>query len=113
MKRAVCIILLSIALPSYARIYLDFDFDWRFSKGDFAIAMMPAFDDSVWEAVNLPHDWSIEGPFSNRYSSGNGYVPGGIGWYRKRFKLDTIYRDKLIAIEFDGVYNNSEVWING
>ncbi len=113
MKRAVCVILLLTSLPSYARNYVDFDFDWRFSKSDFATAMMPAFDDSAWKVVNLPHDWSIEGPFSDQYSSGNGYVPGGIGWYRKHFKLDKIHQSKLIAIEFDGVYNNSEVWING
>ncbi len=113
MKRAVYVILLLITSPLFARTYVDFDFDWRFSKGDFATAMMPAFDDSAWRVVNLPHDWSIEGPFSNQYSSGNGYVPGGIGWYRKHFKLDEIHQDRLVAIEFDGVYNNSEVWING
>jgi beta-galactosidase len=113
MKRAVCVILLLINSLSFARTYVDFDFDWRFSKGDFATAMMPAFDDSAWRAVNLPHDWSIEGPFSNQYSSGNGFVPGGIGWYRKHFKLGENYQNKLVAIEFDGVYNNSEVWING
>ena len=70
-------ILLLVILPSYARTNVDFD--WRFSKSDFITAMMPAFDDSAWKVVNLPHDWSIEGSFSDQYSSGNGYVAGGIG----------------------------------
>ena len=113
MKRAICVIVLLAILPSYARTYVDFDFDWRFSKSDFVTAMMPAIDDSAWKVVNLPHDWSIEGPFSDQYSSGNGYVPSGIGCYRKHFKLDKVHQGKLIAIEFEGVYNNSEVWING
>ena len=91
----------------------DFDFDWRFSRGDFATAMIPSFNDDNWRHVNLPHDWSVEGPFSKDLGSGNGYAPGGIGWYRKHFKVDSANKDKAIAIEFDGVYNNSEVWING
>jgi len=91
----------------------DFDFDWRFYKGDSPSAMMPGFDDSAWRTVNLPHDWSVEGPFGAEYASGTGYAPGGIGWYRKHFKVDVVHKDKLVAIDFDGVYNNSEVWING
>ena len=71
-----------------ARTVQDFDFDWRFSKGDFPTAAMPRFDDSGWRQVNVPHDWSIEGPFSANYGSGNGYAPGGLGWYRKHFQLD-------------------------
>ncbi|MBN1360600.1 MAG: DUF4982 domain-containing protein [Sedimentisphaerales bacterium] len=92
---------------------LDFDFDWRFSKGDFPTAVIPGFDDSSWRAVNVPHDWSAEGPFSAEYGSGNGYAPGGIAWYRKHFTLDSAGEGKCVAIEFDGVYQNSEVWING
>jgi beta-galactosidase len=75
--------------------------------------MLPEFNDSNWRTVNLPHDWSIEGPFSPEYASGTGYVPGGIGWYRKHFRLDTTARNKVVTIEFDGIYDNSEVWING
>ncbi len=92
---------------------VDFDFDWRFSRGDFATAMMPAFDDSAWQRVDVPHDWSAEGPFLAEYGSGNGYAPGGIGWYRKHFTFDAADRGKRVVIEFDGVYHNSEVWING
>jgi beta-galactosidase len=110
-----------MSVTSLGRTYVDFDFDWRFSlvpsvvvgKGDFPTAVMPAFDDSTWRKVNLPHDWSIEGPLSPEYSSGTGFVPGGIGWYRKHFKLDPNNKEKIVTIEFDGVYNNSSVWING
>ncbi len=74
------------AAPS--RTLLDFDDGWLFSRGDFASAAMPAFRDSAWRPVTLPHDWSSEGPFSAESGSGNGYAPGGIGWYRKHFRLD-------------------------
>ena len=101
------------ANPPSPRIVLDFDDDWRFSKGDFATAMVPAFDDSGWRGITLPHDWSSEGPFSGEYASGTGYAPGGIGWYRKHFKLDAGETNKLVAVEFDGVYDYAEVWLNG
>ena len=114
---AADITLESVSAPVVAstspRKVLDLDEDWRFSKGDFATAMMPAFDDSAWRAVNLPHDWSSEGPFSAEYGSGNGYAPGGIGWYRRHFKISMADTNKLVAVEFDGVYDHSEVWING
>jgi len=96
-----------------ARVVEDFDFDWRFSLGDFPTAVMPAFDDSGWRRVNVPHDWSIAGPFSADFASGNGYAPGGIGWYRKHFLLDSTLKGRRVTIEFDGVYDYSEVWING
>jgi beta-galactosidase len=96
-----------------ARITEDFDANWLFSKSDFAAAMMPAFNDGNWRPLNVPHDWSSEGPFSAEFGSGNGYAPGGIGWYRKHFQLDAAQKNKLVAIEFDGVYDHSEVWING
>jgi beta-galactosidase len=95
------------------RLTEDFDTHWLFSKGDFAAGMMPAFDDSGWRMINVPHDWSIEGPFSAEYGSGNGYVPGGLGWYRKHFALNANQKGRLVALEFDGVYDYSEVWING
>ena len=74
---------------------------------------MPSFDDSNWRQVNLPHDWSIEGPLSPDYGSGNGYAPGGIGWYRKSFQVNANAKDETVAVEFDGIYDNSEIWING
>ena len=101
------------AAAADARVTQDFDANWLFSKGDFASAMMRAFDDSTWRQVNVPHDWSIEGPFGADFGSGNGYAPGGIGWYRKYFKVDADQKDRVVTIEFDGVYDYSEVWING
>ena len=73
----------------------DFDANWLFSQGDFASAMMPAFDDSGWRQLNVPHDWSIEGPFGAEFGSGNGFAPGGIGWYRKHFKLDADQKGRV------------------
>ena len=96
-----------------ARTVEDFDFDWGFSLGDFPAAVIPAFDDSGWRQVNVPHDWSIAGPFSADYASGSGYAPGGIGWYCKHFHLDSAQKGRRVSIEFDGVYDYSEVWING
>ena len=101
------------AAAAGARVTQDFDANWLFSKGDFASAMMRAFDDSTWRQVNVPHDWSIEGPFGADYGSGNGYAPGGIGWYRKYFRVDANQTNRVVTIEFDGVYDYSEVWING
>jgi beta-galactosidase len=98
---------------STGRLYVDMDAGWSFSRGDFANAMSADFDDSSWQRVNVPHDWSSEGPFGPGFASGNGYAPGGIGWYRKHFRLDASERDKLVAIEFDGVYDYAEVWVNG
>jgi beta-galactosidase len=95
------------------RTNVDFDADWRFSRGDFPSAMMSVYDDSAWRQVNLPHDWSVEGPFEASLGSATGFAPGGIGWYRKHFKLDPAHKGKLISIEFDGIYKHSQVWING
>jgi beta-galactosidase len=97
------------------RIRGSFDLGWKFSRGDFPGAQMPEFSDSGWRALDLPHDWSIEGPFDEKESSSfcGAYLPTGIGWYRKRFHLPDSYKDKKLTIEFDGVYQNSEVWING
>jgi len=106
-------LLSNAAMAADARVTQDFDAGWLFSRGDFAAAMMPAFDDSTWRRLNVPHDWSSEGPFSAEFGSGNGYAPGGNGWYRKHFRLDANQKGKSVAMEFDGVYDHSEVWING
>jgi len=91
------------------------DFDWRFFKGDTPGAEKADFNDGDWRKLDIPHDWSIEGPFGEKEPTGGkgGYVPTGIGWYRKHFRLPDSYKGKQITIEFDGVYENSEVWVNG
>ncbi|HZM13138.1 MAG TPA: beta galactosidase jelly roll domain-containing protein, partial [Bacteroidales bacterium] len=93
----------------------SFNTGWKFSLAGNDDSRKGDFDDSGWRLLNLPHDWSIEGEFneSNPASAGGGALPGGTGWYRKTFKIDPSQKEKLIYIEFDGVYRNSEVWING
>ena len=94
---------------------VSFNQDWRFRLGDVAGAQDADFDDSQWRRLELPHDWSIEGDFSeqNPAGTGGGALPGGLGWYRKTFTVPATAKGKLIFIEFDGVYRNSEVWLNG
>ena len=75
--------------------------------------MLPKFDDSGWRRVNVPHDWSIEGPFSAEFGAGNGFAPGGIAWYRKHFRMDPTDEGKRVTLEMDGVYDHAEVWLNG
>lgn len=89
---------------------------WRFSlNSDVLENVRQDFDDSGWRELNLPHDWAIEGDFdqSNPSGTGGGALPGGIGWYRKTFSLNSKDQGKVFRIEFDGVYMNSSVYING
>jgi beta-galactosidase len=96
------------------RLSNNFDFDWKFYKGDQPGAEKPDFNDADWRKLDLPHDWSIEGPFAEKPGSAtSAHLPTGTGWYRKHFKIPAAYRNKKVIIEFDGVYQNSEVWING
>src|SRR5678815_3048469 len=101
-----------------------FDASWKFSKADVAGGETMNLNDAGWRTVELPHDWSVEdlpdqsdsviGPFSKKSigHTATGYVVGGIGWYRKHFRLGSI-SNKKFSIYFDGVYMNSDVWING
>jgi beta-galactosidase len=104
---------LASAFPAHARSVRDFDAGWLFSRGDFASAMMPAFKDTDWQAVTLPHDWSSDGPFAKEGGSGNGFAPGGLGWYRKHFSVAQNFSNQCVSGEFDGIYDFSEVWMNG
>lgn len=86
--------------------------NWRFHLGECEEAWYKGYDDSSWRQVMVPHDWSVEAPFSKTYSSGTGYLQGGIGWYRTRFYLPEEYQGKKVSIRFDGVYKNSRVFCN-
>lgn len=112
-----CMLLLGAcsSLPSEPREKLSFNEGWLFSLMDDSLAARPEFVDSGWRKLNLPHDWAIEGDFSqdNPSGTGGGALPGGIGWYRKTFVAENKDKGKHFRIEFDGVYMNSEVFING
>jgi beta-galactosidase len=106
---------LALALPCIGATVQPFDQGWRFLKSDATAAETAQFDDSAWRAVDLPHDWAIEGPFDQKNPSGQGgaFLPGGIGWYRKHFTLPASAARKRVYIDFDGVMANSDVWVNG
>lgn len=91
------------------------DYNWKFIQSDVPGAEQTNFNDKQWRTLNLPHDWSIEGEFKeDAATKGNGgYLPTGIGWYRRHFNIASIRNDQNFWIEFDGVYMNSDVWING
>ena len=91
----------------------SFNNGWKFYKGDAPGAEASSFDDREWSLVTLPHDWSIEGPFDPQWASATGFLPGGIGWYRKAFTLPSVELSRRVFLHFDGVYCNGEVWING
>lgn len=94
----------------------DFNFDWKFALADDNAFASPSFNDEDWRDLHLPHDWSIEGEFSksNPSTPSGGALPGGIGWYRKHFKTPAgVGKGKVCAVEFDGVFMNSTVYVNG
>ncbi|HEY0722696.1 MAG TPA: glycoside hydrolase family 2 TIM barrel-domain containing protein, partial [Pyrinomonadaceae bacterium] len=120
MKRTLTIaFLLLLASSSFANSRpgkrVSFNQDWRFHLGEVAIGQDTGLNDADWRKLDLPHDWSIEGEFSENAPSGTGggALPGGLGWYRKTFTVPLTAKGKLVFVEFDGVYRNSEVWING
>jgi beta-galactosidase/beta-glucuronidase len=89
------------------------DEGWKFMKGDVAKAEEAGFDDGKWRVVDLPHDWSVEGPYDRTLASCTAFLPCGIGWYRKTLTLGEDAKDKAVSIRFDGVMNHSTVWCNG
>ncbi len=96
-----------------SRITEDFNFDWKFHLGDIEDAKSEDFIDDSWRDIRLPHDWSIAHSYDEKNAGATAFLPGGIGWYRKHFNVSEDSCDKIVWIEFDGVYSNSEVWING
>ncbi len=121
MKHLLLLITAFIVFPPSAsasetgRQRFRMDFDWRFTLGDPPSAEKAAFDDKAWRELNVPHDWSIEGPWSKDNPSGSagGYAPIGIGWYRKSFHVPQEFSGRRVLLDFDGVFNRSDVWIDG
>ena len=109
--------LVIIAFNVNAREVVNFNKDWKFCLNIEADEnpVAPGFDDSGWRTLDLPHDWAIEGDFDehNLSGTGGGALPGGIGWYRKTFNVNKKDIGQIIHVEFDGVYMNSSVYING
>src|SRR6185312_9617417 len=104
-----------LCVPRARAFELPWDSDWRFHSGEIPGAQARSFSDTDWRKVQLPHDWSIEGrinPDEPAAGSG-GFFPTGIGWYRKTFTAPAQWHEKMVWIEFDGIYRDSEVWING
>ena len=109
-----CLCLLVSHAQSPRKI-ISFDKDWKFIREDVNGAEQNDFNDAAWRTLNVPHDWSIEGPYdrNNTTGRGGGYLPSGVGWYRKSFTVNETDAKQLCFIEFDGVMANSDVWING
>ena len=90
-----------------------FNENWKFHRGDINDAQNKDYNDSTWETVNLPHDYSIDQDFTTSGEAESGFLPGGVGWYRKTFVVPKKYQEKQLMIEFDGAYMNAEVYLNG
>jgi len=101
--------LIVTAKPQFGNAEL-FNNNWKFNLSDVKDGANPSTNDERWDAVRLPHDWSVKGVLSPDKASCQGYLPGGIGWYRKTFNAPSAEK---VFIYFEGVYNNSEVFLNG
>ena len=115
-KKVMTVLAVLVGLAVQARERQCFDKDWRFVLGDSAQMSKVDYDDAWWRLLDVPHDWAVEGDFyaGNLSGAGGGALPGGIGWYRKHFavKSEEVKSEKFY-LEFDGVYMNSTVYVNG
>ena len=111
----MCALLMLAVFASASSRKQLFNEGWKFQLGDTPEAKSGTFDDKAWRTLTLPHDWSIEGRFDKEAPAGNdgGYLPTGIGWYRKTFELPKDINGKKFQLYFEGVYMHSEVYING
>ena len=127
MKTAVVLCAVMMGLTAQSRDRQCFDNNWRFHLGDSVQMSKVEYNDSWWRKLDVPHDWAIEGDFyaGNPSGAGGGALPGGIGWYRKHFRIEELKNGKTGGVqsfhsstfqyflEFDGVYMNSTVYVNG
>ncbi len=118
-KTALAFVLAFILQPSHTSAQVSFgnsqkiNNDWYFTLSDPENALDANVQGKDWRRLDLPHDWSIEGHLSPSLSSCTGYLPGGIGWYRKVLDLSALQADEKAYLYFEGVYNRSEIYING
>ena len=117
MKRLLfgMILLLGSICSLHARETILLDAGWQFTLGDDPRYAAPAFDAHLWRTLDLPHDWSVEGGYDKKNPSGpqGGFMPCGIGWYRRTFSAPQDAQGARTFVRFDGVYMKSQVWING
>lgn len=92
---------------------INFNSGWKFNLGALNNASTPGFDDSGWEDVTLPHDFSIGQNFTTNGEAESGFLPGGTGWYRKHFTVPESESGKTVILNFDGVYSDAYVYVNG
>ena len=114
-KIPLLLLFLLFSLAGQARTRIQFDADWLFVLGDDSTMASPSYDDRGWRRLSLPHDWAIEGDFhvGNPSGASGGALPGGVGWYRKHFRLPAGSSDDRVLVTFDGVYMNATVYVNG
>lgn len=116
-KNLFVLLLLMVSCVAFGqpRLHQSFNQGWKFYLGDNAAAKTPGFDDKSWLNLNLPHDWSIAGKFDekNPAKPEGGGLPTGVAWYRKTFTLPAAMQGMNVFVTFDGIYKNSEIWING
>ena len=112
---AVFAAVVSLSLSAADSRAVSFNDGWRFMLGDSPAMSSPGFDDASWRRLDLPHDWAVEGDFSedNPSGTGGGALPGGVGWYRRTFTLPGADKDSRVYVDFDGAYMNTTVYING
>lgn len=115
LKFAVLFALLSVVAHWCVGERLNFNDAWKFQLNDQPGAEAVDFNDAGWRTLYLPHDWSIEGEFDkdNPMTDRCGYLPAGIGWYRKTVPVSNDWKGKDVELSFDGVFMNSTVWVNG
>jgi len=106
---------ISYSVAQTTRKISSLDSDWKFFLGEAQDGQKTDFDDASWRKLNVPHDWSIEGEYrqTNPTARGGGFLPAGIGWYRKQLVVPESETGKRLFIEFEGVMANSDVWVNG
>ena len=115
MRRILCLVCALLGITTIgARQRQNFDADWLFMLADSAQMAEVDYDDSHWRRLNVPHDWARESDFyvGNPSGASGGALPGGVGWYRKKFEVRGL-KNEVFFLEFDGVYMNSTVYVNG
>jgi len=116
----IAIIFIATSFISYpdkekneARKVINIDKNWKFHEGRLSNAQVTGFNDTGWKMVNVPHDWRIHDRYDKNNRRESGYLPKGIGWYRKCLDIKPEYEGKRIYVSFDGVFRNCTVWVNG